>query len=67
MRENLMLRQAPGSENHADFLDSQGFIEIETPILTKSSPEGARIICSQPVHQGNFFALPSISRYSNNC
>jgi aspartyl-tRNA synthetase len=58
MRENLMLRHRV-VKTMRDFLDAKGFVEIETPILTKSSPEGARdYLVPSRIHQGEFFALP---------
>ena len=58
MQKNLMLRYqvAKTLRNH---LDSHGFIEVETPMLTRSTPEGARdYLVPSRVHHGMFFALP---------
>ena len=58
MQNNLMLRYKTAMEVRK-FLDSNGFIDIETPMLTKSTPEGARdYLVPSRVHDGHFFALP---------
>ena len=58
MRDNLILRHRV-IKIMRDFLDSNGFLEIETPMLTKSSPEGARdYLVPSRVHPGQFYALP---------
>ncbi len=58
MQKNLMLRYRVAMEVRK-FLDAQGFIDIETPMLTKSTPEGARdYLVPSRVNPGQFFALP---------
>ncbi|MBI1905955.1 MAG: aspartate--tRNA ligase [Rhodocyclales bacterium] len=58
MQKNLMLRYKVAMAFRR-FLDSQGFVDIETPMLTKSTPEGARdYLVPSRVHPGQFFALP---------
>ncbi|CAG0982248.1 aspartyl-tRNA synthetase [Methylophilaceae bacterium] len=58
MQKNLMLRYRV-SKNLRDYLDTNGFIEVETPMLTRSTPEGARdYLVPSRVHHGQFFALP---------
>ena len=58
MQRNLMLRYKVAMEVRK-FLDANGFIDIETPMLTKSTPEGARdYLVPSRVHDGHFFALP---------
>lgn len=58
MQNNLMLRYRVSMETRK-FLDANGFIDIETPMLTKSTPEGARdYLVPSRVNEGMFFALP---------
>ena len=58
MQRNLRLRYRVAMEVRK-FLDANGFIDIETPMLTKSTPEGARdYLVPSRVHEGAFFALP---------
>ncbi|MDU5144406.1 MAG: aspartate--tRNA ligase [Paenibacillus dendritiformis] len=58
MQRTLKLR-SKASKVIRDFLDEQDFVEVETPILTKSTPEGARdYLVPSRVHPGEFFALP---------
>ena len=58
MQKNLILRYRVAMEVRK-FLDSNGFIDIETPMLGKSTPEGARdYLVPSRVHDGHFFALP---------
>jgi len=58
LRDNLTLRHRV-IKFIRDYLDKQGFLEIETPILTKSTPEGARdYVVPSRLYAGKFFALP---------
>jgi aspartyl-tRNA synthetase len=58
MQRNLRLRHRVASAARA-FLDANGFVDIETPVLYKSTPEGAReFLVPSRLHDGHFYALP---------
>ena len=58
IQRNMMMKSKVSMLLH-NFMEQEGFLEIETPILTKSTPEGARdYLVPSRVHPGNFYALP---------
>ena len=68
MQKNLMLRPKTRGHGGAPFLDDHGFIDIETPMLWKSTPEGARdYLVPSRVHRWQFFAAAVAAAVQASC